>query len=155
LDTNESLIEASSRRGIADLNRVLISLQMTTDSDKAFKKVAEAACKVGINEGAIIIIRDGGVFPGVSWSKIDSKVEFVREVPAGHDENSIKKITVGKQPNVWTPYSDQHSSQMTHALLIQQHNAMILCIAAFNGEANHEGLRQTFGDVVRAVPVKN
>ncbi len=153
-DSSDVSIEVASHSGIAYLNRVLISLQMTTDTSKAFTKVADVASKVGIIEGAIMILRGKDVVPGVKWSKNGSQSESVRELPAGHTDDSIKKLADVNEADVWFACADSLSGQITHGLIIRHHNETVVCIAAFIGSADHEGLRQAFGDVIRAVPVK-
>lgn len=153
IDLDESDIESSSHLGIADLNRVLISLQVTTDVARALTKVADVACRVGVIEGALVILRDAGDLVSVRWSKNASKSEVYLELPVGHDEASIRAITNGKDPDVWFSHEDSLSQNITHGMFITHGEQQVVCLAAFVGSSKHEGLQQTFADVIRALPV--
>lgn len=126
---------------------------MTTDTARALTKLADVACRVGIIEGAIVMLRGELDLMSVRWSKNGAQSEVYLELPVGHDETSIRAIVDGKDPDVWFEYVDGLAQNITHGLHLRQGHQSVVCLASFAGSANHEGLRQTFADVIRALPV--
>jgi hypothetical protein len=153
IGSEDVTIESSSHAGIAHLNRVLISLQVTTDMARALTKIADVACRVGIGQGLLAIVRANNEVVGVRWVKDGTRSDVYLELPEGHNEASLRTIVEGREPDAWFDHSDVVLENVTHALVMRPGTHTAICLASFTGSSNHEGLRQTFADVIRAVPV--
>ena len=155
--------------GIAVLNRALIQVQMSADAARAFSKVADVAGKVGIDSGSVVILKADQLIPGVMWQKSAGKLGHISDVPAGIDAGMLRSVATKSDNNdswisidqalgsagavIQKAWPDAAQSP-NMALLMKRGDVIILSLASFAGTSDHEGLRQSFGDVIRAAGSK-
>ncbi len=164
-------ISGEGHSGIAALNRALVNMALMMDGKKALGRLADAAGQVGISSGAILKFSNGMVQPGVMWNRIDGKLGTIQDVPAGFNADLAKDTmnalsgTDGWMPleSSMSPQSSQsllsswpHVEQApTHAMMrVGNDGSVIISLARFADEAQHEGLKQSFAELIKAVSPK-
>jgi hypothetical protein len=152
--TDERLrIGLTSHKGIARLNRILVSLQMTSDVPTALKKVAEGAIQSGLNEGTILILsRDARPEHSVCWTHDGGAQIGSGSVPDKIGEDAVKKILAQDDREAWFSFQEETSPAVSQAIVLTAQDRQLICLIAF-GEADHPGIRQALVDVMRAIPL--
>lgn len=153
--TDERLrIGLTSHKGIARLNRILVSLQMTSDVPTALKKVAEGAIQSGLNEGTILILsRDARPEHSVCWTHDGGAQIGSGSVPDKIGEDAVKKILAQDDREAWFSFQEETSPAVSQAIVLTAQDRQLICLIAFGDQADHPGIRQALVDVMRAIPL--
>ena len=159
-------IDASSHAGIAQLNRALIGLQLMNDNARVLERVAEVAAKVGIGGGAIVLIRNGKIVPGILWRKDGAKFGSIADSPIGMEIGAVRDFAARQSTNeAWDLIDDALGESAewiknswpdpdhipTMAISHRHGETIVLGLAYFSGESEHDGLKESFADLIRAV----
>jgi Type II secretion system (T2SS), protein E, N-terminal domain len=159
----------SAHNGIAVLNRALIQLQLSSDPVKAMHKVAEASSKAGIKSGAMVTLKGGKLAAGVLWRQTSDGLSSGVELPAGIDPALVSAFAKkAGRDGTWTAIDDAlgrssiaikkawpDAANPPSMVLVREHgDSIVVTIAAFSGASDHEGLKNSFADVIRAVSSK-
>jgi hypothetical protein len=162
-------LAGAAHAGIAVLNRALIQVQMAADAAKALSRVADVAGKVGIDSGSVVTLKAGKLIPGIMWHKSGGKLGHIPDVPAGLDAALVQAFAAkAGSGDAWVSIEQalgasgaaikkawpDTAQAPNMALVRKQGDAIILSIASFAGASDHDGLRQSFGDVIRAAGPK-
>jgi hypothetical protein len=163
------IIAGAGHPGIAMLNRALVQIQMTSDPAKALMRIADVASKTHINGGAILTLQDGKLKPGILWNMSGGKLASIQDLPAGLDAAAIT-TALGNDSTMdqWKPLAEVLATSSTtvesswanastvpnYAILRKSGPGVVVALARFAGKSDHEGLRQSFADLVRAVSPK-
>ena len=151
---------------ISSLNRVLLKLQMSGSAEDALQKLANVAFKIGVRSGAVITLSPEAKHPGMVWGDSGGAFHSSFEWPAGLDVSlmselaeahtdednwvSLEKI-LGDQQEVFINYWREDSCAPNKAFIWRKGGSPLICLAAVSGEIDHDGVLQSFADVVRAV----
>ena len=164
-------ISGEGHSGIAALNRALVNMALMMDGKKALTRLADAAGQVGISSGAVLKFTSGIVEPGVMWNRIDGKLGTIQDVPAGFNAD-LAKDTMNALTGAegWMPLSSSMSPQSAQSLLLSWPNteqppthammragndgSVIISLVRFADDAQHEGLKQSFAELIKAVAPK-
>lgn len=164
-------ISGEGHSGIAALNKALVNMALMMDGKKALGRLADAAGQVGISSGAILKFSNGMVQPGVLWNRTDGKLGTIQDVPAGFDADLAKDtINALTGTDGWMPLESSMSPQSAQSLLLSwpqvdqapthammrvgNDGSVIISLARFADEAQHEGLKQSFAELIKAVSPK-
>ena len=159
----------SAHAGITVLNRALVQMQMTSDPEKALQRIAEVSAKVGISSGAIVSIKGGKLSKGILWQQAGDGPTSEAQIPAGIDLKSAQ-IFAEKTADeaTWAPISaalgasavaiikswPDAKNAPTMVLARTHGDTIVLSFASFSGASDHDGLKQSFADVIRSVSPK-
>ena len=164
-----SELSGAAHAGIAVLNRALIQVQMAADAGKALARVADVAGKVGIDSGSVVTLKGGKLIPGIIWHKSGGKLGHIPDVPAGLDAALVQSFAAKSgSGDGWVSMEEALGSSAAvikkawpdaaqapnMAFVRKQGDVIILGLASFMGPSDHDGLRQSFGDVIRAAGPK-
>jgi hypothetical protein len=167
--TESTELAGAAHAGIAILNRALIQVQMAANAAKALSRVADVAGKVGIDSGSVVTLKGGKLIPGIMWHKSGGKLGHITDVPAGLDAVLVQSFAAKDgSGQAWVSIDQalgasgaavkkawpDAAQAPNMALVRKQGDAIILSIASFTGASDHDGLRQSFGDVIRAAGPK-
>lgn len=164
-------LAAKAHSGIAALNRALVNLALLSDGKKALARLADAAGQAGIESGAVVVFDQNAIKPGVLWSQSNGKVGSIADAPAGISAEAAQHaIAQAAGKDGWQLLNDglteaqvkaltsgwPEAQQIpTHILVRTMPNGKsILGFAKFAGESNHEGLKESFAELVKAAGVK-
>lgn len=164
-------ISGMAHAGIAALNRALVNLALLSDSKKALGRMADAAGQAGIESGAILALEQDAVKPGVMWNRISGQNAVIPDVPAGLNLETAKAAAKANAGNeVWTELTaalgEAHAQVFTsgwpnadqvptHVLVrVLANGKTVLGFARFAGAADHDGLKQSFAELLKAAGAK-
>jgi hypothetical protein len=158
-------LQGAAHPGVSHLNRALVQLQLTSDLKKSLTRVADVAAKVKINGGAIMGLVAGKVIPGVMWQVSDGKVGSIPDLPGGCDAAMMNVIPLAATEsdewlpaeaalgNKWQAFKNgwPDADSLPNFVTVKANgDQKVVCFAQFDGESDHDGIKQALGDVVRA-----
>lgn len=164
-------ISGTAHAGIAALNRALVNLALLSDSKKALARLADAAGQAGVESGAILALDQGALKPGVMWNRISGQNAVIPDAPAGLSLETAKTaINTAADKEGWLDLNASlgetnaklftsgwaNAEQVpTHVLVRALSNGKtVLGFARFSGAADHDGLKQSFAELVKAAGAK-
>ena len=142
---------------------------MTSDPEKSLKRLAEVSAKVGINSGAVVSIKGGKIVKGILWQQTAGGPTIEAQIPAGIDLKAVKVFAEKTaEEAAWTPIAEALGASAaaikkswpdaknapTMALSRMHGENIVLSLASFSGASDHEGLKQSFADVIKSVSPK-
>jgi hypothetical protein len=151
---------------ISSLNRVLLKLQMSGSAEEALQNLANVAFKIGVRSGAVLTLSPEAKHPGLVWGDSGGSFHSSFEVPAGLDVSLLRELAeaqtdeenwvslekiLGDQQEVFINYWLEDSCAPNKAFIWRKGASPLICLAAVSGDIDHEGVLQSFADVVRAV----
>jgi hypothetical protein len=151
---------------ISSLNRVLLKLQMSASAEDALQNLANVAFKIGVRSGAVITLSPEAKHPGMVWGDSGGALHCSFEWPAGLDVSLMSELAevhtdeenwisleeiLGDQQEVLMNYWREDSCAPNKAFIWRKSGSPLICLVAVSGEIDHEGVLQSFADVVRAV----
>jgi hypothetical protein len=164
-ESDAGQLQGAAHPGVSHLNRALVQLQLTSDLKKSLTRVADVAAKVKINGGAIMGLAAGKVIPGVMWQVTDGKVGSIPDLPGGCDAAMIDVIALAAAEsdewlpaeaalgNKWQAFKNgwPDADSLPNFVTVKANgDQKVVCFARFDGESDHDGIKQALGDVVRA-----
>ena len=159
-------LQASVHSGIAALNRAMVNMSLMMDPAKVLNRLAGAASQAGIQSGAVSVLQGEALKFGIMWSRESDRSQVKEGIPgsangkilaamapslAAEDQWFDIKSTFGNNydafKNSWIDQAHVPDSVMVR----KRGDSYVVAFASFAGGANHDGLKQTFGEVVKAV----
>lgn len=167
----DSDVSGKAHTGIAALNRALVNMALLMDSKKALTRAADAAGQVGIESGSIALWDQTAVKPGVMWSRSGAELGVIYDAPAGLSEDAAKfAVTAAAGRDEWFNLADGLSASFagalvsawpnselapTHVAVKKRHDgSYVIGLARFSGDADHDGLKQSFAELVKTAGAK-
>ena len=164
-------ISGKAHGGIAALNRALVNLALLSDSKKALARMADAAGQAGVDSGAILALDAGALKPGIMWNRSGNQNAAIPDAPAGFSLEAAQaavKATAGKDgwmdiasalgaapAKVFASGWPNAEQVPTHILVKTLTNGKsILGVARFAGDSDHDGLKQSFAELLKAAGAK-
>jgi hypothetical protein len=133
-------------------------------------RMAEAANQVGIPGGAVVFLKGENLKPGILWNREASRFGSIYDVPAGLTGESLAKVAgqlAAKEK--WCLVSEvmqadaaklaagwpDADNQPTHIFSRTTRGGYVIALGRFASDADHEGLRETFAELVKAAAGKS
>lgn len=157
-------LSVAVQAAISVLKRFQVKLQLTKNIEEALRLFLSTVKKAGLTNGVIVRVSNGNIVLGAHWIDAGLDVDDGLTVPDGIDRSMFVEALrpqYGDQPwisldeifkdraerviNFWNIASAKPETVFT----VERQDGGLVCLVAFPGQYNHDGLRQIFYDALK------
>lgn len=159
-------LSVAVQAAISVLKRFQVKLQLTKNIEEALRLFLSTVKKAGLTNGIIVRVSNGNIVLGAHWIDAGLDVDDGLTVPDGIDRSMLTEALrpqYGDQPwisldeifkdraerilNFWNTASAKPET----VFAVERHDGGLVCLVAFTGQYNHDGLRQIFYDALKTL----